>query len=211
MAYPFARLPFFSFLSYHTSCFSQEFFVKTLIIDTSHERSIVVLSDGAIPLKSIELPKGLSSSIHLFPAIESLKETFERVAVAVGPGSFTGIRVGVAAAKGIATGLGASLVGFCSLSGFAPKEPGSFAALIDARMGGAYVQLEGESPKLIALDQLKKNLDGCKWIVGPNLSRFSFPGQIECYPDPKRLALLACGEPSEDLDILYLREWGQTS
>jgi tRNA threonylcarbamoyladenosine biosynthesis protein TsaB len=71
--------------------------------------------------------------------------TVERVAVGVGPGTFTGLRVGVATARGLAQSLSAELVGVSSLQALAlealaaERAPrGAVLAVIDARRGEAF-------------------------------------------------------------------------
>lgn len=184
--------------------------MTTLIIDTSHERSLVAFACGVDILLTVPLPIGLQSSKHLFPAIKSgfqqLKLTpdaLESVAVTVGPGSFTGIRVGVAAAKGIAAPRNLPLIPLCSLYGF--TAPGRYAAVIDARIGGAYVVKPGSQPVLVPQTDFSSVFADVDSIVGPNLSRFAFSNGLEKYPDPH--VLLANALPIEyDLSLLYLRE-----
>jgi tRNA threonylcarbamoyladenosine biosynthesis protein TsaB len=65
------------------------------------------------------------------------------VAVDVGPGLFTGLRVGVATAKGLAQGLGVGVVGVTSLEVLARAAvdagwPGTVAAVVDARRGEVF-------------------------------------------------------------------------
>jgi tRNA threonylcarbamoyladenosine biosynthesis protein TsaB len=72
----------------------------------------------------------------------------DRIAVGVGPGTFTGLRVGVATARGLAQSLSVELVGVSSLRALAvaallaedPRagEPGAALAVIDARRGEAF-------------------------------------------------------------------------
>ncbi|NGX62074.1 MAG: tRNA threonylcarbamoyladenosine biosynthesis protein TsaB, partial [Chlamydiae bacterium] len=115
------------------------------MLDTSTERSLVAVADREGVLFVERLPEGLRSSQYLFPAIEAGLQSLSlaprdlgAVAVTVGPGSFTGVRVGVATAKGIAKGHNLPLIPLSSLEGFVSEREGIFASLIDARMGGAY-------------------------------------------------------------------------
>jgi tRNA threonylcarbamoyladenosine biosynthesis protein TsaB len=66
----------------------------------------------------------------------------EAVAVAIGPGSFTGLRVGLATAKGICQGLGIPVIGISSLEAMASQWPGGrpdgtppICSIIDSRRG----------------------------------------------------------------------------
>jgi tRNA threonylcarbamoyladenosine biosynthesis protein TsaB len=122
----------------------------TLCIETSHEKSIVGIVDKETILFKFELPTSSPSSRYLFPAIlEAFDKTslspsdLESIVVGVGPGSYTGIRVGVSAVKSLSQVLEIPLVGICSLECFLPPKEGSFVAAIDAKSGGMY-SLQGE-------------------------------------------------------------------
>ena len=72
-------------------------------------------------------------------------DDIERIAVVIGPGSFTGIRVGVAAARGLALALGIEAVGVTTLevlaSGYLDEHPGTpVVAAIDAKRNEIYAQ-----------------------------------------------------------------------
>ena len=66
----------------------------------------------------------------------------ERIGVTVGPGSFTGLRVGMAFAQGLGAALGVPVVGISTLDALAASVDGAgaMAALIDARRGQVYAR-----------------------------------------------------------------------
>ena len=77
-----------------------------------------------------------------------------RIGVTVGPGSFTGLRVGLAFAKGLATALSIPCVGVNTLESLAFGVPGFAAAVIDARMSQVYLQIFADGVSLMAPDAL---------------------------------------------------------
>ncbi len=91
---------------------------------------------------------GLTHSRTLMPMVRGLFENSglsladcDYVAVAHGPGSFTGIRIGVAAAKGLAAGAGLHCVGVSTLEAMAqlvPFERSIICCSMDARRGEVY-------------------------------------------------------------------------
>jgi tRNA threonylcarbamoyladenosine biosynthesis protein TsaB len=80
--------------------------------------------------------------------------TLGRVAVTVGPGSYTGLRIGIAAARAIGLAAGIPVVGVATLSAFlaplmAGERRGVIAAAIDAKHGQIYVQAIGAGGRAI--------------------------------------------------------------
>jgi len=129
-----------------------------LIIDTSSPQSFVALSKGDNLV--IEHLPSIKQSQALLPAIEKLLEDtpIDFIAIGTGPGSFTGTRVGVMAAKALSFSKGIPLLPFCSLKIFTPNIDGPFTLYGDAKSRGFYA-LDGEksggsilfdSPKLVA-------------------------------------------------------------
>ena len=103
-----------------------------LALDTSTEELAVALGyfrDGGVHLAgetNLDVPR--ASLTHLVPSISRLLESadvelrdVDAVVVGRGPGSFTGVRIGVATAKGIAQGLGAPLYGIGTLDAVAER------------------------------------------------------------------------------------------
>lgn len=104
----------------------------------------MALIEGSRCVAVLEHDAPHSHAEHLLPLVERALTTaawdrtdIERIAVGVGPGSFTGLRVGIALAQGMALGLGAPLIGVGSLQAMAAGVPGTDprcrCALLDAR------------------------------------------------------------------------------
>lgn len=89
----------------------------TLVIETATAAcSVALLRDGAVVAERHE-DVGRGHAERLIPMIAELPDggRADRILVDCGPGSFTGIRVGIAAARGLALGWGAEVAGFASL------------------------------------------------------------------------------------------------
>jgi len=91
--------------------------VLTLGIDTATRTGGVALANGGRVIRSLACPLRLAHSESVLPMIDRLLEeagspldAVAAVAVAAGPGSFTGLRVGLATARGLALGCGIPLV-----------------------------------------------------------------------------------------------------
>jgi tRNA threonylcarbamoyladenosine biosynthesis protein TsaB len=116
-----------------------------LAIETTGLAGSVAVLDGDNPLADIDLPQDQGSSRALAPAIQGLLATVDWrpkdvqvVAVVTGPGSFTGLRVGVTAAKTFAYAVGADVLGLDTLeviAAAAPSEVPRLSAAVDAQRG----------------------------------------------------------------------------
>lgn len=134
-----------------------------LAIDTSSRPLSVAVVDEHSVIGEITLNKKMTHSQTLMPAIDSLLqesgvpiEVIDRFAVAQGPGSYTGIRIGVTTAKTFAWTLHKPLVGISSLKLLASNVTQTTKLLIpllDARRNnvftGAYQWLEGSEMQLL--------------------------------------------------------------
>lgn len=128
--------------------------MRCLAIDTAlNGCSACVLEAGAAePLAMETLPIERGHAEALLPLVERVMAKVEggfpsldRVAVTVGPGSFTGLRVGLSAARAIALAANIPCVGVTTLAAYAAplimqQEASVVVAAIDARHGHVYVQ-----------------------------------------------------------------------
>jgi tRNA threonylcarbamoyladenosine biosynthesis protein TsaB len=83
----------------------------------------------------------------------------DRIAVTVGPGSYTGLRVGLAAARGIALASGKPAVGLTTLAAhaaplMAARETRAIVVAIDARHDHVYLQVVGAAGRTLVAPQL---------------------------------------------------------
>ena len=131
--------------------------MQGLILENSCNQATLILAEDGRVLEARFLDGGPSLSKSLGTEIQGLLERHPSfcaafVAVGTGPGSYTGIRVGVAMAKALAFGWKVPLVGFCSLKAFSPNTSLPFAILVDAKSAGVYClqSWEFEKPVLMA-------------------------------------------------------------
>ncbi len=110
-------------------------------LDTSTPiTSVAVLGDGV----ECELHDDGERPRHaqtLLPLLERVVEDWsavERLCVGVGPGGFTGLRLGIATARALSQALDLPLVPVSSLDALGTPHPGTVAALIDARRGEVF-------------------------------------------------------------------------
>jgi tRNA threonylcarbamoyladenosine biosynthesis protein TsaB len=121
--------------------------MRVLAVDTTSSLGSVALVDGSVVRGEEHLTGSDTHSVHLLPAIERLllacevdRRALDAFAVAVGPGSFTGLRVGLSTVQGLALAacrpcLGASVL---DVLGFVSPGATTTMALRDAFRGEVY-------------------------------------------------------------------------
>jgi tRNA threonylcarbamoyladenosine biosynthesis protein TsaB len=123
--------------------------VRILAIDTSSELCSVGVCAGGEILSELASRAPARHGETLLPLIgEAIarsgltRASIDAIAVGIGPGSFTGTRIGVATAKGLAVALDRPIAGIVSLHAIARAAPGAWIApAIDAHKGEVYAAL----------------------------------------------------------------------
>jgi len=161
--------------------------MKILAIDTALPAiSACILDDGADRPEAIEtiaMERGHAEA--LLPLIDRVMArtggfaSLGRVAVTVGPGSFTGLRVGIAAARAIGIACKIPVTGVSTLAALAAplileQKPGLVAAAIDARRGNVFFTAFGPdgratlAPRIAPAREAVRSLGaGPVRLVGP--------------------------------------------
>ena len=132
--------------------------MKILSIDTSSDVcSVAILEDNNL-IKELNKTDSKTHSENLMPLIDSLfKETgltlsdIQAIACSIGPGSFTGIRIGIATAKAMAEVIQIPVIGVTSLETLAylEKTENNIASLIDAKNNQVYCGIFDSSYNLL--------------------------------------------------------------
>lgn len=169
----------------------------TLAIETSVMTSSVALLDGDTVQAERTVRTARGHASKLLPMVQDILEEakvapqdLSLIVVPVGPGSFTGIRIGISTAKGLGWSLGVPLVGVCSLETLAAgtgERQRPVVSVLDARKGevflGVYRFLDDDklevlmspvvAPPETALEQAREVLDGREAIyVGEGLRAY---------------------------------------
>lgn len=198
----------------------------SLIIETSTEKGAAALFKDGKEAARIDLPVGMQNSQHLIPELEKLLQgtgvnlkDLSFIGVGIGPGSYTGMRVGAMVAKTLSYALKIPLVGVTSLEAFLPEKG---AAVIDAKIGGVYVLMEEGEPQVLPLPEAARVLGDVTHLATPTIEPLRTKLESgntkqwtweEWKPNLSRLNLSAqakfkAGDYSQDgqLTLLYLRK-----
>jgi tRNA threonylcarbamoyladenosine biosynthesis protein TsaB len=193
---------------------------RWLILETSGQVGEVALAGGETLCAQRRLDAARRHARDLAPAVSELlaKRGWEPrdltgVIVSLGPGSYTGLRVGIMSAKALAYATGCALIGVETFAAIAAQTPAAIAALDvigDAQQDKVYVQrferigTQGYRSVMplgiVAWAEWLTKRDATAWISGTGLYRFRdrLPANClvvdrECW-DPKPEALLQLGQ-----------------
>ena len=150
--------------------------MRILGIETSTLRGSVALVEDGRTIATADHSEPNAHAERVLPLFDRMiaesgwsKTSLDRIAVGIGPGSFTGLRVGIALAQGVALGLDRPVFGVGSLEAMARAAPASTPALrcpvIDARRGEVFLAVydaagtERAAPVAIATDAAARTLE----------------------------------------------------
>lgn len=150
--------------------------MHTLILDTSSKIALIAVAkaDTICACHFYVHENQLSKSF--LPAIKNILDfypTIDKIAVGIGPGSYTGTRVGVTIARTLSFGLGVILQSFYSPLAYLPHHSGRFSFLMPNKSGqfllikGVQKKnfLESEAPELVESSEILKKLADSDYIV----------------------------------------------
>lgn len=185
----------------------------TLAFDTSAAHCAAALLRGETVLAERVEDMAKGQAERLMPLLEELLteaglgwRDLSVIGVGIGPGNFTGVRISVAAARGLALSLGIEAIGVSTLEAFAEGAPRPATVALDARRDEAYVQrfsdTGADAPALAALADLTP--EGA--LIGLNLAgQTAQPPALPLAVAIARIAARRTGTAQPRPAPLYLR------
>jgi tRNA threonylcarbamoyladenosine biosynthesis protein TsaB len=159
---------------------------KTILIESSGRPGWVALAEGPVLLEARRLDEARRHARDLAPALAELLTRqgwrpgdVNAIAVGLGPGGYTGLRVGVMTAKAFAYATGCRVLGvdtFAALAAQVPAEAGAVEILADAQQGKVYhrryrraeVGMRAETPLAVSpAAEWHAGRDPAAWVTGP--------------------------------------------
>src|SRR2546421_10934769 len=156
--------------------------MRVLAIDTALAGCSAAVLDldrgGIVASETLSIARGHAEA--LIPLIARVMDhaavefaELDRIAVTTGPGSFTGLRVGISATRGIALAAGKPAIGLSTLAGFAAPliaedDSTHVVAAIDARHEHVYLQVFGTGGRTLVAPRIAPLRDALRAaITGP--------------------------------------------
>ena len=161
--------------------------MNILAIDTASVAASVAISENGRLLCELFSDTGLTHSQTIMPMVDQALSmagkklsSMDRLAVTIGPGSFTGLRIGIGTVKGLAMGADLPVVGVSTLKVIAHNAlptPYLIAPIMDARRNQVYNALyRGENleeimpPRALGIDELVRELHEPTVFVGDGVA-----------------------------------------
>jgi len=162
--------------------------LRLLLLETSHQPGFVAIAEDARMLAVHRLDEARRHARDLAGAVGELLATqswqprdIQAVMVGRGPGSYTGLRVGVMSAKAFAYATGCALLGletFAAIAAQAPSDVSRLAVIADAQQDKVYVQeFENAGPvSPVRIQTVRECLGAATaphWVSGPGLGKWA--------------------------------------
>jgi tRNA threonylcarbamoyl adenosine modification protein YeaZ len=191
--------------------------MKLLAFDLSTRRGTIALANEKEILDARDWPNDRRSSAPFFEALDEIIREHgrpETIVVGLGPGSYTGTRIAISAALGLAATTGAALAGISSLCAISDED--DFCVIGDAKRASFFFgKISGgllkSDPELLSEDEMKKRIASI--TTTPIYSSDQLPQFTSVklrFPSAKLLWLRAQTAPQNlaraPLAPIYLRE-----
>lgn len=183
----------------------------TLAFDSSAAYCAAALLSGDRVLKSCAEEMTRGQAERLMPLLQELLDDcgadwpdLARIGVGVGPGNFTGIRISVAAARGLALGLGIPALGVTTLDALRGGAAG--IAAVPAPRDMVYVQVDDQPPQMIARAELPEatTLPGDPAELAVAIARLAATRPMPDQPPAPFYLRAADAAPSSDPPVVIL-------
>ena len=202
--------------------------MKILALEfSSSRRSVAVVADGVVRGYA---EAGLASSTPALALLDAAlkhgdlaRSEVQRIAIGLGPGSYTGVRMALSVAQGFAMVRDVEGVGVSSMLAMASDAPrlgvkGIFHVVVDAQRGEFYLGdyeafaghiVESGPVRIVEEEQVRRLFQAGEILLGPDLERV-LPEVGTLYPDARIVGRLAggvtTGSSVEALKPIYLRQ-----
>jgi tRNA threonylcarbamoyladenosine biosynthesis protein TsaB len=198
-------------------------------IETATDVGSIAVGDGAALLGEVALGVHARHAEMMLPALDFIlqgarvdRTAITGVVVGAGPGSFTGVRIAGATARGLAMGLNVPLFAFSSLAALAASVATDrpVCALFDARRGevyaACYVRAKAGlsalmAPAVCSADDLRERVSVWDPVyIGDGARRYAdvlrIAAPVPAWPRASQLLALAAAQP-EDGRVLDMAAW----